>query len=129
MERTGLGGMKRDAGAKLRPPMVSRRCSVGTSYGVHSATIENRPARSATREKASMAKVFQIIQINDDKHFESALVNGAWHFGIHSDAARTVCGIQLEGDDGIAAGPERDGTVTCLLCREVISQIKALDKW
>ena len=55
-----------------------------------------------------MARIFQIIATNkNDKHFEPATVNGEWHTSIQVD--RSLCGIQLDGDDGYSSGNSKAG--------------------
>lgn len=76
-----------------------------------------------------MAKVFQIIATSSEGLAEEAVQNGTWHAAISSDAPRTVCGIQLEGDDGIASGPDKEGKVTCQTCRKLIDQIQSIKNW
>lgn len=77
-----------------------------------------------------MANVVQIIATNDEHpDFESSIINDAWHVVIEGDAIRTACGIQLEGDDGYAAGPTKTGYVTCPLCLNLIRQFKKIRKW
>lgn len=77
-----------------------------------------------------MAKVVQIIATNEEHEcFEADIINDDWHVVIESDAIRTACGIQLEGDDGYVGGPTRSGYVTCPLCLNLISQFKAIKKW
>lgn len=72
-----------------------------------------------------MAGVFQLIATNkDDANFEEALIDGVWHFALNMDCMRTACGVQLDGDDGYAAGPSKAGRVTCKLCRSVINQVR-----
>jgi hypothetical protein len=78
-----------------------------------------------------MARVFQIVATNQqDSHFEKDIVDsGEWHAGISYDAPRTICGIQLEGDDGYAQGPEKSGRVTCQTCRTIIEQVQRIRAW
>ena len=78
-----------------------------------------------------MATVVKIITIdNNNRHFESHLVDGTWHAIIsYGDAIRTVCGVQLEGDDGYGPGPEKQGAVTCQGCRAIIGEIQKIKGW
>lgn len=76
-----------------------------------------------------MATVFQFIATDaEHENFESELLNGDWHVGLSLDN-RTVCGIQLDGDDGYAAGPEKTGVVTCPICLCIIDEIKGIRNW
>jgi hypothetical protein len=77
-----------------------------------------------------MANVFQIIA-TDKYHpsFETDIVNVDYHAEISTAGPRTVCGIQLDGEDGVAAGPTKAGPVTCPLCHSIIKEIKAMRKW
>ena len=43
-----------------------------------------------------MAKVFQIIEAFDD-----SLIGDRWHTFVMFPYPHTVCGIQLEGEDGV----------------------------
>lgn len=78
-----------------------------------------------------MARVFQIVAIDrQHKHFEANIVDaGEWHIGILIDGPRTACGIQLDGDDGYSAGPEKSGRVTCNTCRALIEQVQRIRAW
>lgn len=77
-----------------------------------------------------MATVVQIIATNEnDPHFEANMVNNDWHAMYFIDAPRTVCGVQLEGDDGYAPGPEKSGRVTCEACRIALDQIQSIKRW
>lgn len=78
-----------------------------------------------------MAEVFQLITTDiNNKWHEDALIDGTWHVDYSYDGTRrTLCGVQLDGDDGIGPGPSRKGRVTCILCRGVIQQIKAIKNW
>lgn len=72
-----------------------------------------------------MVKVIQIIATNaEDKYFESQLIDGNWHAFIYYPELRTVCGIQLQGEDGYAGGETKNGKVTCRVCIGVIEAIK-----
>ncbi len=79
-----------------------------------------------------MAKVVQIVATNHlHKNFEASLVeSGEWHaITSATDAVRTVCGIQLEGDDGYSGGHTKEGKVTCHLCRNIIADIQSIKNW
>lgn len=77
-----------------------------------------------------MANVFQIIASDKDHpSFEPDLILADYHVEIGTAGARTVCGIQLEGEDGVTAGPIKVGPVTCPICRNIIKEIKAIRKW
>ena len=77
-----------------------------------------------------MAAVFQIIATSDQGLCEDGIVGtGEWHAGISVDAPRTLCGVQLEGDDGYGPGPEKEGKVTCRTCRSVLAQVQSIRKW
>ncbi len=68
-----------------------------------------------------------IITDADNRHFEPGLINGDWHASLSIDN-RTVCGIQLDGDDGYA-GEAAEGVVTCPICLVIIEEIKAMRNW
>ena len=78
-----------------------------------------------------MAKIVQMIATDPShKHFEKDQVSELWHAVIgDADAIRTVCGIQLEGDDGASGGEEKEGRVTCLTCRRLIGEIQKIKNW
>lgn len=77
-----------------------------------------------------MAKVIQMVATNpNDRHFAGDLVNDLWHLPIATAGPRTLCGIQLDGDDGVAGGDEKEGRVTCLVCQGTIREIKAIRNW
>lgn len=79
-----------------------------------------------------MAKIVQIVATNaDHADFEKELVDsGDWHAMMTAgDACRTVCGVQLEGDDGYHSGPERKGRVTCQVCRAILEDIQSIKRW
>ena len=73
-----------------------------------------------------MAKVIQIIEAtNEDEN----LVNGAWHAVVSYPYPHTVCGVQLEGEDGVVSSPEIEGRVTCHVCQSTIIEIKSIRNW
>ena len=77
-----------------------------------------------------MARVFQIIATDaEHEHFEPQILDSGWHSGIVHDDFRTVCGIQMAGEDGYCAGDEVEGRVTCPICRLIIGQIKKIRSW
>lgn len=71
-----------------------------------------------------MAKIFQIVESEDD-----SLLNEWWHVAVSYPWAHTVCGVQLEGDDGVVAGKEKNGIATCPVCIGIIEEIKAIRNW
>lgn len=78
-----------------------------------------------------MAKVVQIITTDSShSHYEPDIIEGDWHATMGCcDAHRTVCGIQLEGDDGYGPSDEREGKVTCPICRNIIEEIQQIKRW
>lgn len=77
-----------------------------------------------------MATVFQIVATNENGLSETGIVGtGEWHASVSIDDPRTVCGIQLMGEDGYCAGPDKQGRVTCGICRSVIEQVQAIKQW
>ena len=77
-----------------------------------------------------MARIIQIIATDEnDRYFESALIDGAWHGIIFYPEPRTVCGVQLDGDDGIGATDAIEGKITCKICRGVVAEIQSIKKW
>jgi len=78
-----------------------------------------------------MAKVIQVVA-TDKNHqcYDSKIVDDAyWHASYSVDDIRTICGMQLAGEDGIAPGPTREGTVTCPTCRKILSEIQSIKNW
>lgn len=76
-----------------------------------------------------MARVFQLIKSKEDhKRFDPGLVNGDWHAPI-AYTGTTVCGVQLDGDEGIITGPAKNGVITCPGCLAIVSEIKAIRGW
>ena len=77
-----------------------------------------------------MAQVFQIIATDEShKHFEREQVeNGYWHVRLYV-MNTTLCGIQLDGDDGISAGQSIQGIVTCPICHSIIQEVKSIRNW
>ena len=79
-----------------------------------------------------MAKIVQIEATNpNDRNFEPTIVEAdEWHAIMSAGGCiRTVCGIQLEGDDGYHSGPERKGRVTCQMCRSILEDIQSIKGW
>ena len=79
-----------------------------------------------------MAKIVQIVATDpDNPNFEADLAEaGTWHaIATAGDAVRTVCGVQLEGDDGYGPGDDKEGKVTCQLCRSILADIQAIKGW
>lgn len=76
------------------------------------------------RKGYRVATIFQII-----KAFDNGLVDGEWHTYVMFPYPHTVCGIQLEGEDGVVAGPEYQGRVTCSTCRRILEEIQSIKKW
>lgn len=79
-----------------------------------------------------MATVFQLVLSGERTlaPVDHDLVNvGHWHVGISTSHPITLCGIQLEGEDGITVGPEKEGRVTCPICRRVIEQVQSIKNW
>jgi hypothetical protein len=71
--------------------------------------------------------VFQMIATDRDHlYFEEAMIDGTYHVEVSHAGPRTLCGIQLDGDDGVAGGQRIEGKVTCLGCLSVIRDIKAM---
>lgn len=76
-----------------------------------------------------MARVYQLIKSEEEhERFEPGLVNGDWHAPI-AHTGTTVCGVQLDGDDGITTGPIKDGPITCPTCLAIVSEIKAIREY
>lgn len=79
-----------------------------------------------------MADILKLVDLNKDHpmYERSVVEDGDWHafIGLGGDL-RTVCGIQLDGDDGYGPGPVHKGPVTCDHCRTVIVQIKKMRNW
>lgn len=79
-----------------------------------------------------MAKVFKIIQTENNREFElfgASLVTNDNHVALSYAGPRTVCGIQLDGDDGIASGDTFEGEITCISCYRIIVEIKSIRNW
>jgi len=77
-----------------------------------------------------MARVFQMIATDRDHEcFEPPLIDGTYHVEAKYHGPRTLCGIQLDGDDGVAGGEVIEGPVTCRGCLLLIREIKAIKKY
>ena len=77
-----------------------------------------------------MATVFQLIaRPGYYKNLETGILDDYWHVAINADCWRTACGVQLEGDDWIISGPEKEGRVTCPKCRAIIEQYQSIKNW
>ena len=84
----------------------------------------------AVRYGGKMAKVLKLIATDiDNRHFESGLIDGKWHGVMRYPELRTICGVQLDGDDGIGATEQREGRVTCPLCRGMLRELQAIKNW
>lgn len=70
-----------------------------------------------------MAKVIQIIEATKEDEIS------AWHAIVSYPYPHTVCGVQLEGEDGVVSSPEVEGRVTCLVCQSIIVEIKSIRNW
>ena len=74
-----------------------------------------------------MAQVFQMIAIDRDHlHFEPDIVDETYHVAVEYSGSRTLCGIQLDGEDGVAGGEVIEGPVTCRGCLLLIREVKAI---
>lgn len=75
-----------------------------------------------------MAKVFQIVSTGHRGEHQNC-VNGEWHVETTYPTPSTFCGITLEGDDGIEAGPIKEGRVTCISCRRMLEEAAKIKNW
>ncbi len=74
-----------------------------------------------------MAQVFQMIATDEnDPYFDASIVNGDYHAKISYAGPRTVCGFQLDGDDGVAGGKPIKGFITCSGCLSIVREIKSM---
>lgn len=71
-----------------------------------------------------MATIIQIIESD-----EPGLVDEEWHAVTVYPYPHTVCGVQLEGEDGVMESESKQGKVTCHVCRAIIEEIQAIKKW
>ena len=71
-----------------------------------------------------MAKVTKFIEAD-----EEGISLDEWHAVVSYPYPRTVCGLQLEGEDGERHLPEVEGRVTCGTCLREIEQIKSIRNW
>lgn len=77
-----------------------------------------------------MARVFRMIATDrDHDYFEPSLIDGTYHVATIYGGPRTLCGIQLDGDDGVDGGEEVEGPVTCHGCLLLIREIKAIENY
>ena len=77
-----------------------------------------------------MAQVFQLIATDrNHRHFEEVLADDTWHVSLRRGDGRTLCGVQMDGEDGIGPGPCKNGPVTCPICRGTIEEIQAIKDW
>lgn len=77
-----------------------------------------------------MAEVLRLVATDrGNPGFDEHLIDGSWHATYIPDAWRTVCGVQLEGDDGIGPGSSKQGRVTCDQCRNILEQIQSIKSW
>lgn len=81
-----------------------------------------------------MANVFQIVRNEDAsetemRYFDESLVAESWHASVSVSHPMTLCGIQLEGEDGVMAGPSKSGRVTCAVCRAYLEQVQSIRNW
>jgi hypothetical protein len=73
-----------------------------------------------------MAKVFEMIATNEeDKHYEDSIPNSGFHVQSPIEY-RTLCGIQMDGDDGVASGRTQEGRVTCPICLAIIEYCQTI---
>ncbi len=75
-------------------------------------------------------RVFQMVATNEcHPHFDRSLIDELYHAYLGYAGPRTVCGIQLDGDDGVAPGPDEEGFVTCPQCACIIEEIQRMENW
>jgi len=56
--------------------------------------------------------------------------SGEWHaFVTAGDDPRTICGIQMNGEDGYAPLYEKEGKVSCITCRSLLEAYQAIKNW
>jgi hypothetical protein len=77
-----------------------------------------------------MAQVFQFVATGEDvPHADLSVVGGGvWHVAGPIDN-HSLCGTQMDGDDGYMPGPAKSGRVTCWQCREIIAAVKKIRGW
>lgn len=75
-------------------------------------------------------RVFQMVATDKkNSSFEPNTINDDFHAEISLGGPRTVCGIQLNGDDGVAPGSDEGGFVTCPQCAYIIEEIQGMKNW
>ena len=75
-----------------------------------------------------MAKIIKIVSVGREGGHE-ALVTDEWHgVAVYPEPA-TVCGIQLLGEDDVMESAEKNGRVTCVVCRAIIAEIQGIKNW
>lgn len=71
-----------------------------------------------------MARIIQIIRADDE-----SIITEEWHAVKAFPYNSTVCGLQLEGEDGVETSKEISGVVTCGTCYRIIEEIKSIRGW
>ncbi len=69
--------------------------------------------------------VVQIVTLDsDDPYYEANIVTDHWHGVLSYAGPRTICGIQLDNEDGYGPSPsQKDKPVTCPHCITIINEI------
>lgn len=69
--------------------------------------------------------VVQIVTLDSDaKYYESNIITDHWHGILSYSGPRTICGIQLDNEDGYGPGvPQMASRVTCSHCITIINEI------
>jgi hypothetical protein len=76
-----------------------------------------------------MAQVFQFVATGEDvPHADLSMIDGSWHVAEPIES-RSLCGIQMDGDDGYAPGENKNGRVTCHHCRKIIETVQQIEDW
>ena len=75
-----------------------------------------------------MAKIIKIISVGH-RGGHDGLVNDDWHGLVSYPEPSTVCGIKLSGEDDIVSSEDKNGCVTCRVCRVMIAEIQGIKKW
>ena len=75
-----------------------------------------------------MAKIIKIISVGHRGGHEG-LVDDAWHGLVSYPEPSTVCGIKLIGEDDVVPSDEKNGRVTCCVCRAIIAEIQKIKNW
>jgi len=78
-----------------------------------------------------MVRVFKFVPTEEwvDRVNLSELINDDLHTSISYTESQTLCGIQLDAEDGIKPGECINGPVTCAICLSIIEEIKSIRKW